>query len=106
MNGFARKGQVRGLDLHPTVKPLLLVQDAILDVTARNEIVLDPFAAVERPSSRLSAPADVVTASRLTHFMSIRRFAGRRSRPNGARHANGKTFDEMREEREVDHVSP
>lgn len=31
------------LALHPTVKPIALVQDAILDVTARNDIVLDSF---------------------------------------------------------------
>jgi len=29
--------------LHPTVKPLLMVSDAILDCTKRNDIVLDPF---------------------------------------------------------------
>ena len=29
--------------LHPTVKPVALVADAILDCTARGEIVLDPF---------------------------------------------------------------
>lgn len=28
---------------HPTVKPLLMVSDAILDCTQRNDIVLDPF---------------------------------------------------------------
>jgi DNA modification methylase len=30
-------------DLHPTIKPLELVADAILDCTARGDIVLDPF---------------------------------------------------------------
>jgi DNA modification methylase len=44
VNGFARKGQERNLQtLHPTVKPVALVADAILDTTARKEIVLDPF---------------------------------------------------------------
>lgn len=43
MNGFARRGQIQGLDLHPTVKPLAMVSDAILDVTLRGGIVLDPF---------------------------------------------------------------
>jgi DNA modification methylase len=43
MNSFARKGRERPLDLHPTVKPVALVADAILDVTRRSEIVLDPF---------------------------------------------------------------
>ena len=31
------------LALHPTVKPVAMVADAILDCTARGEIVLDPF---------------------------------------------------------------
>ncbi len=43
MNSFARRGQVQGLDLHPTVKPLAMVSEAILDVTPRDGIVLDPF---------------------------------------------------------------
>src|SRR4029079_692243 len=42
-NSFARKGSRRGTDLHPTVKPVLMVSDAILDCTKRNDIVLDPF---------------------------------------------------------------
>lgn len=37
-----RKGQ-DDWDLHPTVKPVRLVSDAILDSTKRNDIVLDPF---------------------------------------------------------------
>lgn len=33
----------RGLREHPTVKPALLLQDALLDLTNRGDIVLDPF---------------------------------------------------------------
>lgn len=36
-------GEGNLLALHPTVKPIAMVADAILDSTARNEIVLDPF---------------------------------------------------------------
>jgi DNA modification methylase len=32
-----------GLALHPTVKPRALLEDALLDVTHRDDIVLDPF---------------------------------------------------------------
>lgn len=32
-----------GLQLHPTVKPTAMLEDALLDVTKRDEIVLDPF---------------------------------------------------------------
>jgi DNA modification methylase len=37
------RGRSEALALHPTVKPLALVRDAILDVTGRGDIVLDPF---------------------------------------------------------------
>ncbi len=33
-----------GLAFHPTVKPRALLEDALIDVTNRDEIVLDPFA--------------------------------------------------------------
>jgi len=43
--GINAFGETRDQDLasHPTVKPVQLVADAILDVTARGDIVLDPF---------------------------------------------------------------
>jgi DNA modification methylase len=43
--GINAFGATRDQDLasHPTVKPVQLVADAILDVTARGDIVLDPF---------------------------------------------------------------
>jgi DNA modification methylase len=42
-NSFGRKTVKNGFGLHPTVKPILLVADAILDSTQRDQIVLDPF---------------------------------------------------------------
>ena len=43
-NSLARDTEEGRLtDLHPTVKPVELVADAILDCTARGDIVLDPF---------------------------------------------------------------
>jgi DNA modification methylase len=42
-NSFARRGTKQGTELHPTVKPVLMVSDAILDCTQKNDIVLDPF---------------------------------------------------------------
>lgn len=38
-----RKGREDPLALHPTVKPIMLVADAIRDSTVRGDIVLDPF---------------------------------------------------------------
>lgn len=44
VNSFSRKTDEGNLlELHPTVKPVSLVADAILDCTMRNELVLDPF---------------------------------------------------------------
>lgn len=43
-NSFAREtGEGNLLAMHPTVKPVALVADAILDASARGDIVLDPF---------------------------------------------------------------
>jgi DNA modification methylase len=43
-NGFAGSGEDKDLTRwHPTPKPIQLLADAILDVTARRDIVLDPF---------------------------------------------------------------
>jgi ParB-like chromosome segregation protein Spo0J len=43
--GLASFGKERLSDLamHPTVKPMAMVADAILDVSRRNDVVLDPF---------------------------------------------------------------
>ena len=44
VNSFGRNSEEGNLlNLHPTVKPVALVADAILDCTARGAIVLDPF---------------------------------------------------------------
>ena len=43
-NAFGRSGEEgKLLALHPTVKPVALVADAIMDCTARGEVVLDAF---------------------------------------------------------------
>ena len=43
-NSFGRNSDEGNLlELHPTVKPVALVADAILDSTCRNDLVLDPF---------------------------------------------------------------
>jgi len=44
-SGFGLKGEEGNLlTLHPTVKPVAMIADILLDVTAQGEIVLDPFA--------------------------------------------------------------
>jgi DNA modification methylase len=43
-NSFSRAGDEGNLlALHPTVKPVALVADAIMDCTSRNDLVLDGF---------------------------------------------------------------
>ena len=44
LNNFGRRGEEGNLAaLHPTVKPVALIADAILDCSARGDVVLDPF---------------------------------------------------------------
>lgn len=44
LNNFGRRGEEGNLGaLHPTVKPVGLIADAILDCSARGDVVLDPF---------------------------------------------------------------
>ena len=42
-NGLARGEDADLTAQHPTPKPVGLIADAILDVTARNDLILDPF---------------------------------------------------------------
>jgi DNA methylase len=43
VNTFGR-GRMDALTIHPTVKPVALVADALLDCTSRGDVVLDQFA--------------------------------------------------------------
>lgn len=44
MDSFSRsRDEGNLLELHPTMKPVALVADAIMDCTSRLDIVLDPF---------------------------------------------------------------
>ncbi|WP_164516644.1 DNA-methyltransferase, partial [Minwuia thermotolerans] len=96
-------GRDEALAMHPTVKPVGLVADAILDCSNRGDLVLDPFAgagttlvAAERTGRRCVAmeldPAYVDVAIR------------RCRKAFGAKitHAeSGRSFDELAEERPV-----
>jgi putative copper export protein len=42
-NVFKRNGRKTDLDLHPTVKPIAMVADAIMDSTNLDDVILDPF---------------------------------------------------------------
>jgi DNA modification methylase len=43
VNYLSRSTEAGNLELHPSVKPVALVADAIMDCTSRRDIVLDPF---------------------------------------------------------------
>ena len=96
MNSFARRGKTRALDMHPTVKPIAMIADAILDVTRRNDIILDPFCgsgttilAAERTGRR----AYGVELDPLYIDLTIARW--QRLTGHLATHASGKNFAEL-----------
>src|SRR5438128_6439744 len=106
-NSFARCGTEGNLlALHPTVKPVALVADAIMDCTARGDIVLDGFLgsgstviAAERTGRRCNA----IEIDPLYADVAVRRWqAYTRDR---ARHAaTGRFFDEIEAEGETRNV--
>lgn len=100
-NSFARKSDEGNLSaLHPTVKPVQLIADAILDCSDRGEIVLDPFLgcgttviAAERTGRRCFG----VELDPLYVDIIIRRwqaFTGRQA----VHVQSGRTFDELAQE--------
>jgi DNA modification methylase len=104
VNSFARKTEEGNLlALHPTIKPVALVADAILDCTTRGHIVLDGFLgngttviAAERTGRRCYGmeldPGNVDTV--------IRRW--QRLTGGTAHHAvNGRSFDDLAREVEA-----
>src|SRR5262249_8539822 len=101
---FARTGEEGNLlALHPTVKPVAMVADAILDCSARGDIVLDAFLgsgttviASERTGRRCFAleldPGYVDTAIRRWQTLT----------GDQARHAeSGRSFDDLVREAEA-----
>ncbi|KQR80517.1 hypothetical protein ASG07_15365 [Sphingomonas sp. Leaf343] len=64
MTGFGR-GKKKALELHPTVKPVALVAEALLDVTDQGQVVLDPFGG---SGSTLIAAERIQRRARLVEF--------------------------------------
>jgi DNA modification methylase len=103
-NSFARCGEEGNLlALHPTVKPVALVADAILDCSARGDIVLDAF---------LGSGTTVIAAERTGRRCSgleldagyvdtiVRRWQALTG--GSARHAaSGRSFDDLAREAEA-----
>lgn len=99
-----RKGGEDLLALHPTVKPIMLVADAMRDSTARGDVVLDPFVgsgttilAAERTGRRgYGIELDPLYVD--TAIARWERMTGRQ-----ALHVAGKTFREVIAERRASH---
>jgi DNA modification methylase len=104
-----RSGRMDDLAAHPTVKPLRLVADALKDVTAPGEIVLDSFAgsgttilAAERVGRRACAlEIDPKYAN-----VAVRRWQAATGR-DAIHPDTGLTFDELQRSRaENDSAAP
>lgn len=96
-----KKDRMDELSLHPTVKPVAMIADAILDVTARGALVLDPFGG---SGSTLIAAEKAGRSARLIEFdplycdVIVRRFeayTGKRA----ILAATGERFDDLAEQR-------
>jgi 16S rRNA G966 N2-methylase RsmD len=101
-NGFARKGSKDASAFHPTVKPIALVADAIMDSTKRDDIVLDPYVgsgttilAAERTSRRCFG-IDIDGRYVDTAIARWERLTGRT-----AQNAQGQTFAQVKLERGI-----
>jgi DNA modification methylase len=98
-----RRGRLDELAMHPTVKPVALVADAIKDCSRRGEIVLDPFGG---SGTTLMAADKTGRQARLIEFdpaycdQTLRRFeqlTGKKARLA----ATGQSFEDVGEERQV-----
>ena len=96
-----KKSRMDELEMHPTVKPVALVADALLDVTKRGDLVLDPFGG---SGTTLIAADKTGRAARLIEFdplycdVIIRRFeafTGKHARLAETR----ETFEDVMDER-------
>lgn len=97
-----RKGRDKDLESHPTVKPLAMVMDALLDCSNRGDLVLDPFSgsgtslvAAHRTKRRGAA----IELDPLYVDTSLRRLAAASGLT--PRLADGRTFDEVAADRET-----
>lgn len=83
------------LAMHPTVKPVALIQDAILDVTKRGDILLDPFGGSGSTlvaAERCGRKARLIELDPLYCDVIVRRFESYTGKQ--ARRDDGPTFEE------------
>jgi DNA modification methylase len=94
------------LSMHPTVKPIAMVADALLDCTARGEIVLDGFLGSGTTLMAAERVGRICNAMELDPQyidVAIRRWQSHTG--ECALHAqSGKRFDEVANSKDADHV--
>lgn len=104
VNGFG-KSKAKTRELHPTVKPLALVRDAILDSSARGDAVLDLFSGsgttliAAEQSGRRGHASELDPRYIDVGIIRWQDFTGRQARLA----ATGQTFEEARAERLAQH---
>jgi DNA modification methylase len=89
------------LDMHPTVKPVTLVVDAIKDVTRRGDVVLDPFGGSGTTliaAERTGRKARLIEIDPSYVDVAIARFE-RLTKADAVHAESGKTFAEIARER-------
>jgi DNA modification methylase len=94
----------QGLQHHPTVKPVAMLEDALLDITERGDIVLDPFLgsgqtllAAEKTGRRCRG----LELDPLYVDVTLRRYEAVTGRP-AVLESTGETFAELAERRQRD----
>lgn len=89
VNGFGKE-KARAREMHPTVKPLAMVRDAILDCTARGDLVLDLFSGsgttliAAEDSGRRAAVMDLDPRHVDTTLLRWQQFTGKEARLAGS----------------------
>jgi DNA modification methylase len=106
VNTFGRKGEEGDLFAeHPTVKPVAMVTDAILDCSARGDIVLDPFLGSGTTliaAERVGRICRAIELDPLYVDSAIRRWQ-RHSGDHAIHAESGRRFDDIAAEKEAQH---
>jgi DNA modification methylase len=104
VNNFGRHGEEGNLlALHPTVKPVALIADAILDCSARGDLILDPFlgsGSTLIAAERIGRACCAIEIDPLYVDTAIRRWE-RHTGDSAIHAASGKHFDDLAVEVEM-----
>ena len=102
-----RSGRMDELQMHPTVKPVALIADAIRDCSKQRDIVLDPFCGsgtILIAAERTGRKARALELDPIYVDVAIRRWEALTGK--SATLASGETFEEIAERRTVETKIP